>query len=62
MNYKYLILILSSLLIQTILSDNNYELFLHPHTRGAYCLDGSPAGMYIHKGSEENKNKFLIYL
>ena len=39
----------------------NYKLVLHSQERGAACLDGSPAGFYIHEGSNENKNKFLLY-
>ena len=40
---------------------NLYDLVLHSKERGAACLDGSPAGMYIHEGSGANKNKFIIY-
>lgn len=39
----------------------NYKLVLHPQERGAACLDGSPAGLYIHEGSDVNKNKYLLY-
>jgi O-palmitoleoyl-L-serine hydrolase len=28
--------------------------------RGARCLDGSPAGFYIHKGTAPNDKKFII--
>ena len=36
-----------------------YNLVLHSKERGAACLDGSPAGMYIHEGT--NTGKFLIH-
>ena len=38
-----------------------YKLILHPKDRGAACLDGSPAAMYIHEGTGENKNKFILH-
>jgi hypothetical protein len=38
-----------------------YNLVLHSQTRGAACLDGSPAGMYIHEGNGINKKKYMIY-
>lgn len=54
MDQKYLGFILSCLLVQSIVSTENdnslYNLVLHPHDRGAYCLDGSPAGMYLNEG------------
>ena len=54
-------LTLLSCIFLTISDDNVYQLVLHSHDRGAACLDGSPAGMYIHEGSGLNKDKFLIY-
>lgn len=33
----------------------------HSKDRGAMCLDGSEAAMYIHEGQSFNKNKFLVY-
>ena len=42
-----LIFLLLSSLTQQQFTLNDYDLILHPHDRGAYCLDGSPAGMYI---------------
>ena len=52
MNNKYIKPFLFCLLLHIITSNVNnnkmYDLILHPHHRGAYCLDGSPAGMYIH--------------
>jgi hypothetical protein len=46
----------------TVLTQGNlYKLILHSKDRGAACLDGSPAGMYIHEGSGENKNNFLLF-
>lgn len=38
-----------------------YKLVKHSQERGAACLDGSPAGLYIHEGSGVNKTKYLIY-
>lgn len=38
-----------------------YNLVLHSKDRGAMCLDGSPAGMYIHEGTGVNKTKYLVY-
>ena len=35
------------LLISIAISYDDYNLVLHSHDRGAACLDGSPAGMYI---------------
>ena len=40
---------------------NMFNLILHSKDRGARCLDGSPAGMYIHEGTGANKNKYIIY-
>ena len=55
MNKKYLIFILTFIWTQTIVSIDSevdfYDLILHSHDRGAYCLDGSPAGMYIKEGN-----------
>ena len=45
----------------SVRSDDLYDLVLHPHDRGAACLDGSPAGMYLHEGKGQNKNNFMIY-
>lgn len=56
---------LSSALILSILyclvNADVYKLVLHSKDRGAMCLDGSPAGMYIHEGSGINKTKYMIY-
>ena len=54
--------LLLSFLAATFAQDADlYNLILHPRDRGAACLDGSPAGMYIHEGNGPNKNKFMIY-
>lgn len=60
---KIVLLLLFSVLPVFILSNDTdlYQLILHPHDRGAACLDGSPAGMYLHEGTGANKNKFIIY-
>ena len=42
-------------------SNDFYDLILHPHDRGASCLDGSPAGLYIREDVVENKKKFMLY-
>ena len=39
-----------------------YRLIKHSKERGAVCLDGSPAAMYLHEGSGKNKDKFFIHL
>lgn len=56
---------LSSAIILSILyffvNADFYKLILHSKDRGAMCLDGSPAGMYIHEGSGINKTKYMIY-
>jgi hypothetical protein len=54
------ILLLLSLVIASSQS-NLYSLVLLPQERGAACLDGSPPGIYIHQGSDANKNKFMLY-
>ena len=54
-------LILFAFLVGLVNADDLYNLVLHSMERGAACLDGSPAGMYIHEGSGANKNKFMIY-
>ena len=38
-----------------------YKRVFHPQDRGAACLDGSPAAMYVSEGSGANKDKFLIH-
>lgn len=40
---------------------STYNLVLHSKERGAACLDGSPAGMYVNEGVGANKTKFLIF-
>lgn len=40
---------------------NLYQLVLHSQERGAACLDGSPTGLYIHKGAGLKSDKFMIY-
>ena len=47
-------------LISVTLSSDLYKLILQPSERGAACLDGSPAGIYVHEGGN-NKN-VMIYL
>ena len=52
-------LIVLLLIVESVVSSNSlYDLILQPHDRGAACLDGSPAAMYLHEG---NPNKFLIF-
>ena len=48
-------------LLVVLISADSYHLVLHSQERGAACLDGSPAGLYVHEGSGENKNKFMVY-
>ena len=55
------LLLLGLCLISAIAQSNLYKLVLHSKDRGAACLDGSPAGMYIHEGSGENKNNYMIF-
>jgi O-palmitoleoyl-L-serine hydrolase len=40
-------------------ADSNYKLHLLPQTLGSACLDGSPAGFYLHEGKQSDK--FMIY-
>jgi len=40
---------------------SDLELVKLTDSTSAMCLDGSPAGYYIGKGSGENVNNFLIY-
>ena len=54
-------LILLACLASLADAGDSYNLVLHSMERGAVCLDGSPAGMYIHEGSGLNKNKFMVY-
>ena len=42
-------------------ASNLYDLVLQSQERGASCIDGSAPGLYIHEGSEVNKDKYLIY-
>ena len=59
---KPIILLLVLLVNLTLSADDDlYNLILHPLDRGAACLDGSPAGMYIHEGKGKNKDNFMIY-
>ena len=46
MNYKLIFGITFAWLVLN--ADHQYKLVLHPYDRGAACLDGSPAAMYIH--------------
>ena len=57
MNFKLIFWLFSTWLV--LGADHQYKLILHPHDRGAACLYGSPAAMYIHEGSI--KDKFLVY-
>lgn len=57
---KFTIFLILCSLVQ-MQSEGLYTLVLHSQERGAACLDGSPAGLYYHKGSGANKNKFMIY-
>lgn len=41
-------------------AENLYKLVKLSQDNGAACLDGSPPAIYIHEGSEENKDKFLL--
>ena len=56
-----LLALLLAVFVLTVSSQDLYKLVLHPQTRGAACLDGSPPGLYIHEGSERNRDKFMIY-
>jgi hypothetical protein len=40
---------------------SNYSLVLLPQDRGAACLDGSPVGIYVNKGSGVNATKYLLF-
>ena len=42
-------------------SDNLYKLVKLSQDNGAACLDGSPPGLYIHEGTAEKKNNFLLF-
>ena len=53
--------IILMLFIVAIFSNNIYQLILQPFDRGAACLDGSPAAMYLNEGTGVNKDKFLVY-
>ena len=41
---------------------NIYTLEILPTNRGAMCLDGSPVGLYYHRGSSNNTRKVMIYM
>ena len=49
------------LFLVQVFQGSPYKLIIHSRERGAACLDGSPAAMYIHEGSGANKDKFLLY-
>lgn len=44
-------IIILMLLFMSVFSTNIYDLILQPHDRGAACLDGSPAAMYLNEGT-----------
>ena len=58
---KLIHIFIFSLLIFATCSQSLYKLIKHSKERGAACLDGSPAAMYLHEGSGLNKDKFLMY-
>ena len=49
-NKSFILLLLIAFNQIIFCNDEMYNLILHSHDRGAYCLDGSPAGMYLHEG------------
>lgn len=56
------ILALLILALAMAIDDNMYTLQLLPTERGARCLDGSPLGLYYHKGTGKNTKKYMIYM
>ena len=38
-----------------------YKFVKHSKERGAMCLDGSPAALYINEGHGVNKDKFYVH-
>lgn len=42
-------------------SADNYTLYLISQRNGASCLDGSPPGLYIHEGKNQNVDNFIVY-
>jgi hypothetical protein len=61
--HKTIIAVIGILLI--FFSENSaastYKLVLLEQERGAACLDGSPAGIYLNEGTGTNSTKYLIY-
>lgn len=55
------LLALSLILLVSKAHGDMYKLILLSQERGAACLDGSPAGIYMHEGTGVNKTKYLIY-
>ena len=54
-------IILWTILIALIHSQELFKFARVSQERGASCLDGSAPGYYISIGSEEHKNHYLIY-
>lgn len=52
---------LFAIVLVTVGCSNVFTIVKHPVETGARCLDGSPAALYHSVGSDENKNKFVIY-
>lgn len=55
-------LLLFYLLLHAVVSQTIFNLYKHPPSGSARCLDGSPAALYIQLGTNLNKNKFLIMM
>lgn len=41
--------------------DEPYKIYFVSQDRGAACLDGSAPAIYIHEGSQTNKQNYLVY-
>ena len=59
MNHKTTLIFLVLLALSNC---GDYQIVYQSQERGAACLDGSPPAMYVHQGSEPNRDKFLIYV
>lgn len=55
-----ILLVLMILLFSQSHAQEFYKKVVHNTDPEAKCLDGSPAFLYLHEGSE--KDKFLIYM